>query len=452
MRNETPDETFDHDKSISSSLIHYRGKMNARDKLWNLRFQQLAEYKQTHADNCILPPVYAPIPELSGWVANQRRSKREKKISVEREKRLNAIGFTWSVRSEKAEFCTAGTTHTDWDIRFQQLKEYKKANGDLNVSRSKNSQYKDLGRWNAAQRCSQRKCRLRIEREAKLNSIGFVWTKQEHVANAYSESWALRFQELLKYKKEFGDCNVPSNFICNQQLGQWVRNQRWYVNNKMLTKERLSQLNSIGFDSGRQGNVRERWALRFRQLLEYKKEFGDCNVPENFSGNLQLGQWVHSQRWPGNTKVTEGRLSQLNSIGFDSGQQREIGRAATTTTTTTRTTNDPVILLRETRVAELSSEVFETQEKQWDTRFRELLACFQAHGDFNVHQYYPRNLLLTEWVSEQRNDYDLQGRGKQTSLTSLREAKLDAIGFAWFVDGDGISSTSSSRDAPCGIY
>jgi hypothetical protein len=191
--------------------------------------------------------------------------------------------------------------------------------------------------------------------------------------------------------------------------------------------------------------------VRFQQLVEYKQKSGDCNVPRNFSRNRQLGPWVQKQRHYGKRKMlTKERWSQLNSIGFDwRKQQREIGRSetTTTTTTTTRTTNDPTILLRETRVAELSSEVFETHESQWDTRFRELLACFQANWDFNVRQYYPLNPLLAGWVSEQRNDYDLQGRGEQTSLTPLREAKLDAIGFTWFVDGDG-SSSSTRRDAP----
>jgi hypothetical protein len=45
-------------------------------------------------------------------------------------------------------------------------------------------------------------------------------------------------------------------------------------------------------------------------------------------------------------------------------------------------------------------------------------------------------------VSEQRNAYDLKRRGEQTSLTPLREAKLDAIGFTWFFDG------GSTKDAP----
>jgi hypothetical protein len=49
-------------------------------------------------------------------------------------------------------------------------------------------------------------------------------------------------------------------------------------------------------------------------------------------------------------------------------------------------------------------------------------------------QSNPHNPLPARWVIEQRNDYDLKHRGRQTSLTQFREAKLDAIGFTWFVE------------------
>jgi hypothetical protein len=72
-------------------------------------------------------------------------------------------------------------------------------------------------------------------------------------------------------------------------------------------------------------------------------------------------------------------------------------------------------------------------ENSWDGLFREILAYLQKHGDCYVPQGYPRNPLLSRWVSEQRNDYDLKRRGEKTSMTPLREAKLDAIGFSWFI-------------------
>jgi hypothetical protein len=76
-----------------------------------------------------------------------------------------------------------------------------------------------------------------------------------------------------------------------------------------------------------------------------------------------------------------------------------------------------------------------TDNENWDVHFRELLAYLQTHGDCNVPQGDPRNPSLARWVSEQRNDYDLKRREEETSLTPLREAKLDAIGFTWFVGG-----------------
>jgi hypothetical protein len=203
-----------------------------RDELWNLRFQQLlAEYKQTHdaGNNCIvLLYDYAPNKKLGRWVQQQRRLKRQKKISVEREKKLNAIGFVWKVRSRSEK----KTQRTDWNTRFQQLEEYKKANGDCNVSTSNSSQHIDLGRWVFFQRCRLKNAQLSEEREAKLNSIGFVWTGQK------VGRWALRFQQLLEYKQAFGHCHVPCHFSCNRQLGQWVHNQRRYNNKTALAKER----------------------------------------------------------------------------------------------------------------------------------------------------------------------------------------------------------------------
>jgi hypothetical protein len=83
----------------------------------------------------------------------------------------------------------------------------------------------------------------------------------------------------------------------------------------------------------------------------------------------------------------------------------------------------------------------------WDTVFPELLAYLQVHGDCNVPQCYPHNPLLPRWVSEQHNDYDLKQHGELTSLMPLHEAKLDAIGFTWFLNGGGSSSSISSKYA-----
>jgi hypothetical protein len=89
------------------------------------------------------------------------------------------------------------------------------------------------------------------------------------------------------------------------------------------------------------------------------------------------------------------------------------------------------VLVKEIVVQQLMA----SDNDYWDIHFRELLAYLQAHGDFNVPRGYPGNPLLAGWVIEQRNAYDLKRPGEQTWLTPLGEAKLDAIGFAWFFGG-----------------
>jgi hypothetical protein len=97
--------------------------------------------------------------------------------------------------------------------------------------------------------------------------------------------------------------------------------------------------------------------------------------------------------------------------------------------------NTQKAVLEKERVAQLNANGNTTAMNDFfrDDLFRELLAYLQKqHGDYNVPQGYPRNPLLARWASEQRNDCDLQRRGEQTSLTPLRKATLDAIGFTWF--------------------
>jgi hypothetical protein len=85
--------------------------------------------------------------------------------------------------------------------RFEQLEDYKKANGDCNVSLN----LMDFGLLYSAM--PKKRTQLSDERKAKLDSIGFVWsTMRCHT------DWDVRFQQLLEYKEIFGDCHVPTFF------------------------------------------------------------------------------------------------------------------------------------------------------------------------------------------------------------------------------------------------
>ena len=68
------------------------------------------------------------------------------------------------------------------------------------------------------------------------------------------------------------------------------------------------------------------WCDLFRQLCEYKVEFGDCLVPRRYSTSPKLGRWVNTQRkrYKDNTEekstsMTAEHIRALNGIGFDWG-------------------------------------------------------------------------------------------------------------------------------------
>jgi hypothetical protein len=234
--------------------------------------------------------------------------------------------------------------------------------------------------------------KLSAERQEKLNSIGFVWI----IRSTGQTDWNTRFEQLVEYKQVNGHCNVPRHYGPSLDLSSWVAVQRVVKKKNKLSAERVEKLNSIGFVWKRMSLTD--WDTRLEQLVEYYQIHGDFNVSRKKSKDIQLGRWVGKQREAKEKfRLSEERQQKLNAIGF------------------------------------VWNKVF--SKGDWDVHFRELLSYFQTHGDFNVTQCHPRNPLLASWVTEQRNEYELRRRAKQTSMTPLREAKLDAIGFTWIVGG-----------------
>jgi predicted helicase len=107
------------------------------------------------------------------------------------------------------------------------------------------------------------------------------------------DTWDLRFGELVAYKKEHGDCNVPQSYSKNPQLAFWVNTQRTHHKKGYLQPKRISRLEEIGFDWDPKDSE---WEQRFSELVSYKDEYGHCNVPRGYAENPQLGTWVKVQR------------------------------------------------------------------------------------------------------------------------------------------------------------
>lgn len=165
-----------------------------------------------------------------------------------------------------------------WDQRFEELAAYW--DGENTVYQSQISNNKSLTNWVKHQRkCFKRRSVPPI-RLQKLDSIGFKWVGRNSVVlsnkpqedcelvlyaqpnaavppddknDAWTALWDSRFQELLDYKRRFGDTKVPKEWAENKKLAGWVRKQREHYRkqavgeNTAMTESRKRKLIEIGF-------------------------------------------------------------------------------------------------------------------------------------------------------------------------------------------------------------
>jgi len=158
-----------------------------------------------------------------------------------------------------------------------------------------------------------------------LNRIGFVWDATSTPRSNHSDNaWQKSYNELAKFHATNGHCRVPST----STLGKWVVRQRFlyrqYPNrtvNSSLTPERISKLNKLSFPWTTRSE--QLWHERVNDLIQYKKEYGDCMVPRKYPPNEQLAAWVATQRKNYNrrkagkqTPLTVARIDELEGIGF----------------------------------------------------------------------------------------------------------------------------------------
>ena len=122
-----------------------------------------------------MPHNYQPNPKLAVFVTDQRRQHRLRQegktsqMTDERKAKLDALNFEFSIRER-----------VGWDQRFDELVQYKDAQGNCEVPQSY-APNKALGKWVAKQREQYRNreegkhSSLTDERLNKLQNVGFKW-------------------------------------------------------------------------------------------------------------------------------------------------------------------------------------------------------------------------------------------------------------------------------------
>ena len=203
------------------------------DSNWNRMFSNLASILETQCDSKLSDQIIDN--NLRMWMTAQRVLRSKGKLSDDRLLKLNSIGFEWTPKD------------TAWAMMFDALVRFKTEQGHCNVPRHKKNlaeedlKKKKLALWVMQQRMRYKKRQLDPEKVKNLNALGFDW--------GFSlTDWDTRYQDLVAYKAEHGNCRVPVNSKTHKSLGGWVSKQRRAYNLGCLAPERIAKLKEIGFE------------------------------------------------------------------------------------------------------------------------------------------------------------------------------------------------------------
>lgn len=251
---------------------------------WEERFYELVAFQQEHG-HCRVPKRYQRNKPLANWVSKQRQEHRKfcnglkASITSERIAALDQIGFCWNAAEaaavaaqESSSLRSVPVDGTDdgfdavvvdeWEERFQSLADYMSQNNLSSVFELPKDSIHEA--WIKQQRRLYSKqsqdCNVMIspKRIERLRQVDPHW----HLKNRRDLVWETRYQELVNYAKQHGDCCVPISYS-NKKLAHWVSNQRKLYTAQLKTgqsnsldPERKRRLDEIAF-------VWNRWDYEF---------------------------------------------------------------------------------------------------------------------------------------------------------------------------------------------
>jgi len=274
---------------------------DVRDDKWAENIRNLKLFKEQHG-HCEVDLIESDGDAFCRWFVNQRSLGAAGNMDATRLAQLNDLGFPW----------TSGMNDRRWHDMYERLKRYHSTYGNSDVP----SRWKDdpkLAAWLTVQRGLRKQGQMSDERVCLLDELNVTWKSRD------VGTWEDRLAEVVAFREKHGHCEIPTTYPENQKLGRFVNSMRTTRIAGELSAERIAKLDAVGFPwvSSRRAIVGGTWQIRFDELVRYKEEYGDCNVPNVWPLNTQLGRWVDNQRSSRKAgKLAPERERLLESIGF----------------------------------------------------------------------------------------------------------------------------------------
>jgi len=278
---------------------------------------------------------------LYTWIGFQRQSRKAlpgrystKRTMTQMEiDALDAIGFEWEAPD------------TDWSTarpdRFpemlQQLKEYKKKHGHLNVPHVTECRDNALYNWIRKQPSSRKAMpnghkgsRPMVQSEVDaLDSIGFDWDPPVVTPREHPNTFWEKVAELKEFKAKHGHVDIRFNKNLSQSessLYSWVSVQRKrhkalpnrHPNYSLMTQEETGALEGLGFVWDPPVVKRAYSSMfweRLEELKKYKVKHGHIHIRATDIEHKKLNDFVMTQRCRYN--AYPGRYGHKSPMAFE---------------------------------------------------------------------------------------------------------------------------------------
>ena len=276
---------------------------------WAASYEALAAYQRANG-HCRVPSSDQDYARLANWAVSQRRARRKRRLSAERVRKLDALGFPWDVASKEAR----------WEAKFAALAAYRREHGNCFVPVA-TGDHARLAQWILTQRRARYQGKLSAERARRLDELGFSWE-----VSGMESKWETQYEALVAYRRTHGDCLVPLTGD-HARLARWAETQRRGRRKAALSAERIRRLDELGFvwDVQRQREQTEQaaWESMYEALSAYQRAHGRGGIPYSKDG-IPLWQWAVSQRVARRAgRLSAERIRRLNRLGFIWDRQHE---------------------------------------------------------------------------------------------------------------------------------
>jgi hypothetical protein len=424
---------------------------------------------------------YYSLGQLARWVVHQRRLNGANKLSAQRVRLLDDLGFAWTpedargqrehatwqrmvalysdyVQELKEMGSRSGKGPENWDVMLTKLQTLWCKYDHCDVENQR-LQLIELRRWVDYQRWRFTRGELAADQIKQLKQLGIDFPPVENAATretTLQKAWEAMFEALVTYKEKYGDCDVPKDFD-GIRLAWWVVCQRNLRAARKLKRECIQRLDEIGFV----WNTEEhRWRKTFSSCCESLSSGGVSGLEAAIQQDPALNRWMRRQQSAKKRRaLSRQRQSLLNQVGFPwefPKKPKESSKPAWEDTFAKlaefyesyghcdmrlvlpineylhrwgqeqrQARRRGAIAPEQIRQLDELGFIWDTDDLLWERVFRILVAYKSAHGDCNVPAYWPQNLRLAFWVGSQRK------RRKLGKLKPEQVKKLEQIGFAW---------------------